>query len=43
MGIDTILLIISFILLVLAAFRVAEQRVSLGWLGLACFVATALV
>lgn len=33
----------SLILLVLAALNVESNRVSLGWLGLACWVATTFV
>ena len=43
MGIDVILLVIAFILLLLAAFGVAAERISLGWLGLAVFVLTFIV
>ena len=43
MTLDTVLLIAAVILLVLAAFGVAAPRVNLGWLGVALFVATALV
>lgn len=39
---DTVLIIIALILLVLAAFNVKIGTVSLGWLGLAFYVATAL-
>lgn len=34
----TILLVFSFVFLVLAAFNVGASRVSLGWLGMACYV-----
>lgn len=43
MTIDTILLVIAFVLLLLAAFGVAAPRVNLGWLGVACYVLTMLV
>lgn len=43
MNLDTILLVVSLILLVLAAFGVAAPRVNLGWLGLACVVLAMLV
>jgi hypothetical protein len=39
MGITLILYIIAFILLLLAAFGVPAARVSLGWLGLALWLA----
>jgi len=38
-----ILLVAAFILLVCAAFGVGRPRVHLGWLGLACWVATAIL
>jgi hypothetical protein len=43
MVLDTILLIIALILLILAAFGVSHPRVSLGWLGMAFFVASLMV
>ena len=43
MNIDMVLYIISFILLLLAAFGVNVERVSLGWLGLAAFVLTFII
>lgn len=39
----TVLLVLAFVLLLLAAFGVSSPRVNLGWLGLACWVATHLV
>jgi len=38
----TVLLIFAFVLLVLAALNVGSPRVSIGWAGLACWVASLL-
>ena len=41
--IDTVLLILALICFIAAALGVNANRVQLGWLGLAFWVATALV
>jgi hypothetical protein len=38
-----VLLLLAVVLLLLAAFGVAHPRVSLGWLGLACWAAVVLL
>lgn len=38
-----LLLIAAFVLLLAAAFGVAVRRVSLGWLGLACWMLTVVI
>lgn len=43
MNVQQILFIISLVLLILAGFNVASNRVSLGWFGMAFFVAGVLV
>jgi hypothetical protein len=38
-----LLLVAAFVLLLAAAFGVAVRRVSLGWLGLACWMLTLVI
>jgi hypothetical protein len=40
---QNLLFIISLVLLILAGFNVASSRVSLGWFGMAFFVAGVLI
>lgn len=39
---DTILLVAAFILFLIAAVGFSPRGIQLGWIGLACWVATAL-
>lgn len=43
MGLNTLFLVVSLILLILAAFGVNPRGVNLGWLGVAFFVLTFLI
>lgn len=42
MSLDQFLLVLSFVLLILAALNVPSSRVNLGWAGMACWLATIL-